>query len=115
MDDYSNEKDVSQTLTVLADKTSVHTLVVGMFSKPQGYYFLRNSGAPAKGRYTRDQNSYELKQDDGREWKLTIQPDLSLRDESGAIWRHKTHAESTATVEENRATCKDEQGKDCPY
>ena len=115
MDDYLNEKDGSQTLTVLANKTSVRTLVVGIFSKPQGYYILRNSGPLAKGRYTREQNAYNLKQNDGKEWKLVTQPDDSLRDESGVIWRLKTHAESDATVEENRKACEANRVKDCPY
>jgi hypothetical protein len=115
MDDYSSEKHEGQTLTVLADKTSVHTLVAGMFSKPEGYYFLRNSSAPIKGRYTRNQNTYNLKGTDGKEWRLTIQPDLSLRDEDGAVWLHKTHAESNVSMEKNRASCEENQGKDCPF
>jgi hypothetical protein len=115
MDDYSNEKNGSETLTVLANKTSVHTVVVGMFSKPEGYYFLRTSGSPVKGRYTRDQNAYNLKGADGKEWRLIIQPDLSLRDESGAVWLHKAHAESNVSVEKNRAACEENQGKDCVY
>ena len=115
MDEYTSEKDASQTLTVLANNTSVRTLLVGMFTKPEGYYFLQKNDSPSKGRQTRDQSTFNLKEEGGREWKLTIQPDMSLRDENGVTWHHKSHAESNASVEQNRATCNENLGKDCPY
>lgn len=115
IDTYFNEKDASQTLTVMADKASMHTLVVGIFTEPQGYYFLQSSGTPAKGRFIRKDGSLHLKANDGKEWKLTIQPNSSLRDESGTSWQLKSHAESGMTLAKNRATCQEKLGKDCPY
>ena len=115
MDTYANEKNAGQTLTVLADKTGLHSLIVGIFTEPQGYFFLQTSGPPAKGRVTRDDGKLHLKGSDGRQWALTIQPDDSLRDESGAIWRLQTHSESSVTVAKNRADCQDKLGKECPY
>ena len=115
MDAFTNEKDSSQTLTVLADKAGMHALVVSIFTEPQGYYFLETSGSPAKGRFTKGGGKLHLKGSDGKAWTLTIQPDSSLRDENGAIWRLQSHSESSMTVEKNRAACQEKLGKDCPY
>jgi hypothetical protein len=115
MDTYAKEKNAGQTLTVLADKRGVHSLIVGIFTEPQGYYFLQTSGPPAKGRFTRNDGELHLNGSDGRQWTLTIQPDDSLRDESGAIWRLQAHSESSMTVAKNRADCQDKLGKECPY
>ena len=115
MDAYTNEKDSSQTLTVLADKASMHSLVVSIFTEPQGYYFLQNSSIPEKGRFTKGGGGLHMKGSDGKVWTLTIQPDSSLRDENGVTWRLQSHSESSMTVAKNRAACLDKLGKNCPY
>jgi len=111
MENYVNEKDSSQVLALTANK--------GLLGSPeqQGRYFLDNCqgknrtnceiGAAGFGRYTRSQNLYQLKEEggSGKEWKLTLQTDSSLRDENGVIWRFDSHAESDLTVEQNRETC----------
>jgi len=115
MDAYTNEKDSGQTLTVLADKASMHSLVVSIFTEPQGYYFLQTSGIPEKGRSTKGGGGLHLKRSDGKARTLTIQPDSSLRDENGVTWRLQSHSESSMTVAKNRAACLDKLGKNCPY
>jgi hypothetical protein len=103
MEIYKDEDN--QSLTVTANKANVIARLFSDRDQPQGRYFLEKRDGTTKGRFTRDEHTYNLKDEGGKEWNLTIQPDLSLRDQNGVVWRHRVHAESDLTVEQNRATC----------
>ena len=61
--------------------------IAGRSPNPQGAYTLFNDQKVTGGKYTQIENTYVLKSDDNRELKIERQPDSSLRDESGNIWR----------------------------
>jgi hypothetical protein len=94
-DTYVNQKDSTQTLELTTDKgVPLREIAHGVFDSPRGEFILNRDGKLASGRYTKVEDAYVLKLDESKEWKMKVQPDLSLRDEDGNVWQHQTHSRS---------------------
>lgn len=91
---YTNQKGSSQTLELTADKATVKSLVAGSIDPPQGNYVLWDDQKVTARKYRKVEDTYVLVSDENKEWKVSLQPDSSLRDQNGQVWRLQTRSRS---------------------
>jgi hypothetical protein len=100
---FVNQSDPAQVLELKLDpgqtpnvfiRVSMQTGANKYFGKTVGTYVFKTRDV-TKGTFVwaktrRDGNIHEvwLKSDTGKTWTLTVQPDGSLADSTGAVWRH---------------------------
>ena len=93
---YINQKDSSQTLELTSKKT-LKALIGGVFGKEpvalNGDYILAKDGKVIGGKYKRAENTLILN-DGSKEWKVVLQADSSLRDDTGGIWQLQSRSQS---------------------
>ena len=89
---YVNQKDPKQGLE-LTGRGTVKSLIAGAsVAAPQGSYTLWNDQKITAGGYTKVEDTYVLTLGGSKEWKLKIEPDSSLHDENGDVWRAETRS-----------------------
>src|SRR5216117_1954342 len=88
---YVNQDNANQTLE-LRTKETVKGFIAGRSSNPFGGYTLSSEQKTTAGEYTRDGDTYVLKSKDNQEFRMTLQKDWSLQDESGKIWRFQSRS-----------------------
>jgi len=95
VDTYTNEKDATQTLELATDKGApMREIAKGAFTAPMGEFVLQRGQQISTGRYSKVDNAYILFLDNtgSKKLKVEVQPDSSLRDDQGGIWKHQTHS-----------------------
>ena len=90
---YVSQNDAKKSLE-LTTKETMKGFIAGRSPNPDGGYILVDEQKVSSGRYTRVKNTYILKLDDNQEFKIALQDDSSLRDETGAIWRLQNRSRS---------------------
>jgi hypothetical protein len=98
-DTYVNQNDARQTLE-FHEKETVKGFISGRSPNPFGWWTLFNGQKGAAGGYTRVENTFILKSNENQEFKLALQPDGSLRDQSGNIWQHQSRSHSFRTPDD---------------
>ena len=100
---YVNQNDVKQTLE-LTTKETVKGFFAGRSPNPQGRYTLLNDQKVSSGIYARAGNTFILKSKETGELKVVLQPDFSLRDEGGNLWRLESRSRTFRPPDEDFAS-----------
>jgi hypothetical protein len=90
---YVSQNDAAKSLE-LTTKETLKGFIGGRSPNRQGAYTLLDDHKATTGQYSRVENTFILKLNDNQEFKIALQQDSSLRDETGTVWRLESRSRS---------------------
>jgi hypothetical protein len=90
---YVSQNDARRSLELMTKET-LKGFIGGRSPNPAGSYTLLDEQKVTSGEYARVEGTYILKLNENHEFKIAVQQDGSLRDESGGVWRHQSRSRS---------------------